>query len=199
MITQLLHAIFAKPFVYNTWQFIVVGPSFRRRLQAFIGDAIGGILLDIGCGTGLNLGLVQSRLYVGVDTDPLKLTGLTDRPLERVSFLLGDGAALSFKDKAADSAMCVFVAHHLDDDQLHEMLAEVARTVSGKFFLVDALRHPDPVSRFFWHFDRGRYPRTQVELESALRGSFDIEKIETFRHRHLLRFGLFLCTPKPAK
>ncbi len=196
MITRILHAIVAKPFMYDLVQYLVVGESFKRRLRRFTASHITGIVLDIGCGTGQKRDLVEPSIYIGLDTDPVKIYGLLARKPNAGSVLLGDGMALCFSSKAIDSAMCVFVTHHLSDSELHRLLAEAARVVRGSFFVADPILHPSIISRLLWRYDRGRYPRTTAQLVQHLEMFFEIRDIDTFHHRKMHWFTLYLCTPR---
>ena len=97
------------------------------RLARRFGALDGGVLVDVGCGTGLTLGTVagpQTRA-VGLDMQP----GGLARPLEgprRMLLIRGDAMSLPVADAVADVVLALDVLEHVDDrvtlDEIHRIL-----------------------------------------------------------------------------
>jgi hypothetical protein len=67
-----------------------------------------------------------------------KLDGLLRR-LSGVAGVLADAMRAPLRDTAVDQAVCVTVAHHLDDVELGQVLIVARRAARNARFLVDEL------------------------------------------------------------
>lgn len=90
-------------------------------------------LLDIGCGTGANLPMLQSFVgeggtVTGIDFSPLALRFAGDHlGAQRLSLLQGDALHLPFRDGSFDAVTMLDVLEHLSDDG--QALREVNRVL----------------------------------------------------------------------
>jgi SAM-dependent methyltransferase len=94
-------------------------------------------VLDIGCGQGALLVEIHEKLgleVVGVDLKPAP----PDAP---VQIYCGDAVADPLPE--AEIAICLATAHHLSEEQLEEMIRNVARSCR-RLILLDMVRHPVP-------------------------------------------------------
>jgi ubiquinone/menaquinone biosynthesis C-methylase UbiE len=191
----ILHRLAAGPAVYDWVQWIAGSDIVRRRLQRRLLEAEGATVLDVGAGTGLYAAAVPDRArYVAMDNDPRKLTGLSrrDRRIRRV--VLGDAVKLAFLDHSVDYALCVHVAHHLDDLALAECFRELARVVRRRVLVQEPLWTSRVAGRLLWRMDRGSYPRTPEALVAALEKQFRIEHVERYSMLH--DYALVVATPR---
>ena len=93
----------------------------------------------------------------------------------------GDAARLPFRDRCFDLSLCLFVSHHLDDEELRRALRGLARVTSGALVFADAVRNDRrAVSRWLWNYDRGRHPRTEETITGLLRESFNLSEVARF-------------------
>jgi SAM-dependent methyltransferase len=113
----------------HAMRYRLVGEATRRHAPA------GGIVLDIGCGSGLVADQLDDlRLqYVGIDfgghhieSAAKRRADLTDRPL-RTSFVRGDGEHLPFADATVDVVVFTEVIEHLVRPEL--AVWEIARVL----------------------------------------------------------------------
>jgi SAM-dependent methyltransferase len=166
-----------------------------RRLRAALGGAGGEQVLDVGAGTG-NLAplLPASSTYLPLEPDPAKLVQLRAKlpgvePLQRMS------TATGLADGAVGWTVCVAVSHHLDDEQLVQTVAELARVTRDRLVFIDAVWDPAWLpGRLLWRLDRGNNPRTAEQLKAALGTGFAPLKIEHYRGAH--RYLLYIAQPK---
>lgn len=95
----------------------------RKLVAAY--TASGDLILDAGCGTGLNLRNLPEG-SVGLDLNPRNVE-LVDRrlPLHRV--VLGDVEAMPFRDHEFDAVVCTEVLEHVPDPA--GALAEIRRVL----------------------------------------------------------------------
>ena len=99
-------------------------------------------ILDVGCATGMVLDDIRRRLGVdgvGVDVHPHPAIAA------KVSILQADAVRDPLPE--ADVAFCMHVAHHLEDADLVQLIANVGR-VCRRFILLDLVRHPLPLALF---------------------------------------------------
>ena len=81
------------------------------------------------------------------------------------------------------------VFHHVDDETLPGLVAELSRVTSGHLVFLEPLLNPRRfVSRLLWNYDRGRHPRDRARLLDALSKSFVVEETTEFAvyHQYLL-------------
>jgi SAM-dependent methyltransferase len=182
-----LGAIVSVPLVYDLVQRLTGAEKTLARLRKILEQAAGGLVLDVGAGTGsLEAALPPGAGYLCVDADPRKLTRF--RAKSRSPAVLGDATNLPLRDQSVDWAICVSVSHHLDDEGFGLMLDELRRVTRDRVVFLDAVTFPTPRSRLLWHYDRGRHPRPVEVLKRELSSRFEIVTSEEFTglHRYLL-------------
>lgn len=147
----------------------------------------GDSVLDVGCGDARIRPLLGDVDYVGVD--------LNDNYLDAASELIDDHTRLLHADVASlpglglgpfDLAMAVGLHHHLSDDEVRSLIADVAGVVApgGRYITLDPLFAPDSrtTARVLAALDRGRHVRDQAGYVRLFDGSpFDLEVV---RVRH---------------
>jgi ubiquinone/menaquinone biosynthesis C-methylase UbiE len=114
------------------------GSQYYAHLTRHVMDSLGtgGLLLDIGCGTGLFLSryLASGGEGVGIDLSP----GMVARARERLpesEFLVGTGEALPFRDNTFDAVASLLTFSYIHHPE--EMIADVYRILrpGGRFAL----------------------------------------------------------------
>jgi ubiquinone/menaquinone biosynthesis C-methylase UbiE len=198
MFTRLLHWIVARPFVYDLVQKAVGADAVRKRVAAQaakLHDA--KLVLDIGGGTGAVSAMwPASTKYICLDIDLVKLRGFLDRNPNGIA-LQADAACLPIADGSVEVVLCNSVTHHLTDDLLNKMIAEVGRILSptGKFILTDAVWAEDRrIGKLMWKYDRGSFPRTTEKLQAVVQSHLAIESWEPFAVWH----EYFVCIARKA-
>lgn len=100
----------------------------RAALARFVGHHRGGLLLDVGCGTGRLLPhLAAAGPVVGVDLSPGMLA--VARREAGAPLVVGALDALPVAPGAVAGAVAWYSTMYLDDDELSAALAELARVV----------------------------------------------------------------------
>jgi SAM-dependent methyltransferase len=185
------------PTVYGWIQDLAGRRTVVRQMQAWL-DRISGRVLDVGGGTGrISEQLRDGVRYVCIDPDPKKLAGLKGRT-PAIQGLAGDGVRLPFGAGVFDAALLVGVTHHLAEDALRDVIAEIARVLAphGRLIMLDALWTPRRLaSRALWACDRGSHPRTAAVLDAAFRAHFDID--DTMRFAVLHEYLALQCRRRP--
>lgn len=184
------------PRIYNAIQVLAGRHVTSQRLQNVLSDTSGMTVLDVGAGTGnLARSLPPRAVYWALDNDPAKLLYLK-RKLPDARCILRSAVDTGLKDDAVDWSVCVTVAHHLDDEQLPLVIAEMSRVTRGSTLFVDALwTGKRGVQRLIWRYDRGYYPRSEDTLLHALRVDFHLEHVARFR----MIQDYLLCVGQPIR
>ena len=106
----------------------MVAPLIREALDRVDGE--GAVLLDVGCGTGANLALVERRFpgvaACGLDLDAGALRFCSERG-PRARLVQGEGGRLPFQDASLACVLALDVIEHVDDDRA--LLAELRRVL----------------------------------------------------------------------
>ena len=193
---QLAHKLVAYPQVYDLVQNLVGVKQVQGHMQPFLAHLENQLVLDVGSGTGLYRSVLPAEVdYIGLDLDPMKLVGLQERVQDRLGILLADATRICLQDKCVDVALCVFLGHHLTDEQVKALMRELARVVNGHLLFVEPLNRPQSkVSNLLWFYDRGSHPRTLSTWQSFLKRDFDIEEQQVFSIYD--EYLLCWCKPK---
>ncbi len=190
---RLAAALVSRPFVYDLVQNLAGQAKVAERLRGALERLPRGRVVDVGSAEGgfaLRLGIAP----VCVDLDPRPLAALRRRS-SAARAVAADAARLPFGDGAFDLALCVAVFHHVDDAALSAVVAELARVSSGRLLLLEPLRNDARrVSRWLWHYDRGRHPRTREQLEAILEPHFRVDEAVEFAVYH--EYLICVATPK---
>lgn len=181
----------AAPRLYDMGQRLLGMRHSQRHLEPYCANLAGRVVLDVGAGTGLYASLVpRTARYCGLDIDANKLLHLR-RNVVFCRVVLADSASLCFRDRSVDVALCIALAHHLPDERLGHLFAELARVVRDRVVFLDPLASPSVVSRLLWRLDRGAYPRSAERLLTEIGRHFTLRRVERYRihHEYLLCEG----------
>jgi ubiquinone/menaquinone biosynthesis C-methylase UbiE len=184
------------PRVYDALQPLAGQYVVNRRLRPAVASARGQTVLDIGAGTG-NLAhlLPHGAVYWALDNDPAKLRRLAAK-IPTARCIEGSALNIDLPEEAVDWTVCVAVAHHVDDEDLPQLFAELARVTRRRLVFLDSLfTSRRGIAKLLWRYDRGSYPRSAETLLSALGSHFDVERVERFRVLH----EYVLCSGPPIR
>lgn len=117
-----------------------------------------GLVLDLGCGIGNFSKLFRAKQYIGVDCDPALIAFAKKH--NPGTFIRADAKKIPFPSEHFDAVLLVGVLHHLKDEDLPKVVAEIFRvTKKGGTVLVVEDYRPDIAENAFIHFlynlDRG--------------------------------------------
>ena len=118
-------------------------------------QAHGTRLLDLGCGTGLELGdyfeLVPSAEITGIDLAPGMLDELRNKfPDKRMMLIMGSYFSVPFEENFYDAAVSVESLHHFTKEEkipLYEKLRKALKP-GGYFILTDYFAMSEEEERF---------------------------------------------------
>jgi SAM-dependent methyltransferase len=155
----------------------------RRELRAWQPDS-GLRLLDFGCGTGELVPLFPIKRYVGMDVSPIYIQYA--RRAHGPRFQVMDGQHLAYAADSFDEGLVAGVFHHLPDELVRRMAAELARVLRPRARL---LVMEDTPSRDWWNapgrlihmVDRGGYIRSEGEYVALFGDHFALERTYPMR------------------
>jgi SAM-dependent methyltransferase len=180
---RVLASIVASGFVYDAVQRAAGMERFEVHIKESLTPiARGSVVIDAGGGTGLSRHIWPPDCdYLNVDNDPEKLDAFARKKLPGKA-VLGDITALANGAASVDYVFTKNVTHHLDDGGLEDFLKDSARVLKpdGKFVFFDAVYSSDRfISKLFWRYDRGSFPRPLEVTVGALDRYFSASRTET--------------------
>lgn len=162
-----LHDLLDSPRVYDLKTMVL---SLGRRsvleyLETFARLRPCARVLDAGCGTGRHARAFASG-YTGIDANMRYLIHARRRGCG--TFALNDAAHLAFASNTFDFAFCAGLCHHLPDDQVLAVLAELKRVTipRGRILVIDAVlpSKRNIFGRLLLEIDRGAHIRSLEAL-----------------------------------
>ena len=142
-------------------------------------------ILDVGAGSGQLLQTIggwksESKPFLlGAEINAGAATSIRERGFTAVQC---DGLKLPFSDASFDFVVCSLFLHHLTDNTLIELLAEMKRVARRRLIAIDL--HRSPVAYFFYKYV-GRLFLQQFTVED---GSLSI--LRAFKPVELERFAV---------
>lgn len=187
-ITTGLHAALNSPKVYDFFQDIMGAGSARRDLiYSHVRPFPGCRILDVGCGTAKILDYLLDVEYFGFDLSQRYIDDAIQRYGARGHFkcALVEQTVLDHMEPF-DIVMAIGLLHHLDDEQLGELmkLARSALREGGRLVTIDPCYSTNQsfISRFLVSRDRGQNVRSAKQYQSLADLFFSQVKGEV-RHR----------------
>jgi ubiquinone/menaquinone biosynthesis C-methylase UbiE len=133
-------------------------------------------VLDVGCGTGVHLGLYQKAgcIVSGIDKSPSMLQVAKNRLGESANLYLGDASHMPFQDESFDLIVMATILHEMPPGIRDSVIEESKRTCKkgGHLLLIDF--HPGPIQPF-----KGWINKTIILTAELAAGG---EHFRNFRH-----------------
>jgi SAM-dependent methyltransferase len=187
-----MHRVAARPWWYEQLQTVAGARKVRERVAELCGSAVSPLrILDLGGGTGAIRPLLPGEWqYTCLDLEMPKLRGLR-RQYSHSAAVLSDCTQTPVASHSIDVALSMLMSHHLTQEALTRMLAEVRRVLKpgGRFIFLDCIDAPQrQVGKFLWRLDRGAYPRRPETLLAAIEAALPVVYHNRFAvwHEYLL-------------
>lgn len=105
-------------------------------------------ILDVGCGTGLNLELYRQAGCEtwGIDLSPSMLDVARDRLGRQANLYAGDATDMPYTDRFFDLVVAMLTIHEMSKEIRQEVLCEMVRVVKPGGHLIITDFHPGPFS-----------------------------------------------------
>jgi SAM-dependent methyltransferase len=189
LIAKTGHYFLKNDFLYDLYQNIVGGVSYRSRIVENLVKYEKPMFLDLGCGTAGVCRIISRNIkYLGVDNSKIYLNSAKIKFPEHTFMQADLGEAEWNKNILINDAMVATglgLLHHLDNNQAINFLTG-CRSVLNKnslLFTVDPVTIADTgkVAKWFAENDRGQYVRNPKELialfeKSGFEPSYKIRK-----------------------
>ena len=159
-----LQRILAMPALYRLFGRVAAGNAYDAYVRDFVRPVAGQRVLDIGCGPGDILARLPDVDYLGIDHHAPYIAAARKRYGNRGTFRCEDVAASVIRDAGAfDLVMANGLLHHLNDDEVRNLLRLAARALkpSGRLVTLDGCFVPEQsrMARFLLRMDRGNHVR----------------------------------------
>ena len=121
---------FLKYYAWGISQLLIGADEGKQRLHfETLKPSPGAKILDVGCATGNASEIFKDYAYTGIDVEPdrIRYAQRTYRPGE---FAVMDATALRWPAGAFDQILVTGVLHHLEDDVVDRILAEMRRVLA---------------------------------------------------------------------
>ncbi len=124
----------------------------RKREKEMLKKHAKGVVIDVGCGTGVYAGLFGD--YIGLDASTNMLNEA--RKKSNMPYTVANAEHLPLKDSSADTAICMFTVLNLCD--FRRSVKEMRRVLkSGGIAIVSAASVWDRKNYSFWNRPKGVY------------------------------------------
>lgn len=171
-----LHRLLEWPPVYRLAT-LLLAPGAESRLRDLIVRSakeigLSGAALDVGCGPFSRLAGLGFDSVTGADVSPAYVAALEKTGVKGV---VSSADQLPFPDASFRTVWNIGLLHHLPDEVMQGAIREMLRVggPQGHVVVIDAVMPRSALLRpFAWitrKLDRGRFMRTQAQLEGLIR------------------------------
>jgi len=166
------------PTIYDLLQSALGANQSRREISnSYICAKAGDKVLDVGCGTAQIIEHLPHVHYVGFDPSKEYILAAKKKFGRIGDFYLGDVTdASKLPLSNFDRAISIGVMHHLDDDEVTELVKVCKRSLrlGGRLITVDPCISSEQsrIARYLVTHDRGRFVRTKDQYEHLLCAQF---------------------------
>jgi SAM-dependent methyltransferase len=189
-------SVLEHPRVYDLIQMLGRWHVTAERLRSVLEQASGKLVFDVAAGTGNLVPLLPPDAeYLAIDIDAARIRSL-EQKYPGARCIVGSALETGLDDEAVDWSVCNGLAHHLEDDDVPRLIAELARVTREHLVFVEPLwpgKHL--INGLLWRYDRGSHPRPETTLLAALRTHFVLDRVERFWPSQ----ELLLCVAHPAR
>lgn len=172
-----LHRLLEWPPVYRLAT-LLLAPGSESRLNALIVRSakeigISGDALDVGCGPFSRLAGQGFASVTGADVSPVYVAALEKSGVRGV---VSSADALPFPDGSFRTVWNIGLLHHLPDEVMQGAVRQMLRVAGpqGHVVVIDAVMPRvallRPLAWITRKLDRGRFMRTQAQLEGLIKG-----------------------------
>ncbi|HTE06923.1 MAG TPA: class I SAM-dependent methyltransferase [Planctomycetota bacterium] len=170
-------SLLARPALFRAFKRAILrgGPAelVRRHVRPWPGARV----LDLGCGLGDIVESLPPVDYDGYDTDPGYIASARRTYGSRGRFHCADATRVGVADGAYDLVLSIGILHHLDDEQVRELVGLAWRALApgGRLITFDGCRvaGQSRIARYLLDHDRGDHVRDRDGYVRLVAERFD--------------------------
>ncbi|MBI1858912.1 MAG: class I SAM-dependent methyltransferase [Candidatus Melainabacteria bacterium] len=174
-----IESILQIPSMYSFFRRLVGGNQAALRLvKDYVCPFTGAKILDVGCGPGSMLEFLPHDIqYVGYDMNPGYIASAKKKYLDRGKFYCEEVLKMSVSDHASfDIVMAVGLLHHLNDQEVLELLQIAKKSLKPSGFLITCdpvyILNQSYIAKFLISMDRGNFVRDSEGYVTLARSVF---------------------------
>lgn len=184
MLNKLLSKIWLSlPTIFDQAQVIFNGNLWEVIQRKFEQHTTGDII-DLACGTGEFRKYIHPKSYIGIDINPAYIAHAKKRfNIPQTKFIVGDATKLVLPMRY-NCAFFISAAHHLSDEQLHNLFKRLSKCRIEKIIIIDDIP-VGPLSKPLTFLDDilggGKYFRNEEKLSQIAGKYFRILETGKFK------------------
>jgi len=170
--------------------FLLGANTYETLVDEYIQPTPGCSVLDVGCGPAAILDLLHDVNYIGLDHNPNYIAAATKKYGSKGTFICAGVDQLNdYGPKTFDQIIVLGVMHHLDDQQLTQLMRSLKDRLNRDGVLITFdVAYEDKqnlIAKFLAKNDRGKFVRTKDQYLEFISPTFSVEQADL--HHDLLR------------
>ena len=170
--------------------FLLGASTYTTLVNEYIQPTPGCTVLDVGCGPAAILDFLPNVKYIGLDHNPKYIATASYKYGTRGTFICAGVEQLNEHGlETFDRIIILGVMHHLDDQQLTQLMASLKNRLNSTGVLITFdVAYEDKqnlIAKFLAKNDRGKFVRTKDQYLKFVRSAFSVERADL--HHDLLR------------
>lgn len=189
---------------FNVWQRISGAETWKRRvIRDYVKPVNGQKILDVGCGTGSVLNLLDKNLkidYVGCDINPEYIQYARKKYPGQGRFYCCSVDDLPVHESAFDVVLAISIFHHINDQASGRLLQTVRQKLKpgGIFVMTDPVwtEQQSTLEKYLMKRDRGRNIRNEREYLDLIKPYFSLQHSERILNSHYIPWTVSILIGK---
>ena len=170
--------------------FLLGGSTYTTLVNEYIQPTTDCTVLDVGCGPAAILDFLPNVKYIGLDHNPKYIATASYKYGTKGAFICAGVDQLNDHGlETFDRIIILGVMHHLDDQQLTQLMASLKNRLNSDGVLITFdVAYEDKqnlIAKFLAKNDRGKFVRTKEQYLEFVSLAFSVEQADL--HHDLLR------------
>ncbi|TAL58040.1 MAG: class I SAM-dependent methyltransferase [Bacteroidetes bacterium] len=192
------------PKVFNLFQRITGAEAWKRRIiNEYVKPVGNEKILDVGCGTGYILKILDENLkidYVGCDINAEYINYAQKNNSGRGRFYCCSVDSLPVHESDFDVILAIAIFHHLEDETSSKLIQTVKQKLKkdGIFLLTEPVwtEKQSSIEKYLMSKDRGRNIRKEAEYLQLVKSVFSVLQSKLIFDSHNIPWTVNIITCK---